>query len=184
MKNSSTFYKFITGAIMFSIAFLFMVNVSDLDKIHAERYLKNEFFSFLPKSLSILATDILGLLVYGTVLVLAVRGAYRVFTCNQSIPMFDNSKISLRDLNFVSVTPGSSEFKNIDAVLSYRESKMAAMTPEKASKLMTETAILDTLRSGYYNGPNTRGAVSYLESKLSSMTPDNAINYLTRNLSK
>lgn len=171
---------------MLSIAFLFIFNVTDTDKIHVERYLTNNLFSFLPHSLAIVATDIVGFLVYGTILVCAIRGFYRVSTFNQSIPTFDNSKISLKDISLVnlSVPVGSSEFRNIDSILSYRESKMASMSPEKASKLMIDTAVLDTLRSGYYNGPNTRGAVSYLESKLSAMTPDRAITYLTKNLNK
>jgi len=183
MKNFSPLYKFVTGSVMFTIAFLFMTNVSNIDIIHAERYLRDDLFGFLPKSLASAVTGLVQFFIFGLILVCAVRGAYRVCTFNQSIPTFDDSKISLSELSF-NVPIGSSEFKNIDAVLSYRESKMSSMSPEKASKLMTDTAILDTLRSGYYNGPNTRGAVSYLESKLNTMSPDKAISYLTKNLSK
>ncbi len=77
---------------------------------------------------------------------------------------------------------GHSSYPNINRVLSYRESKLASLDNDSALELMKQTAILDTLYTGYNNGAETQRVLSYAESKLSGMSSDRALNYLSNKL--
>lgn len=77
---------------------------------------------------------------------------------------------------------GSESYPNINRVLKYRESKMCAMSPERAADFYVSSSKMESLYSGYNNGPETMRTLSFIESKLGGMSSDRALNYLANKL--
>ena len=106
----------------------------------------------------------------------AMSGLYRTFTFHLYHPTFeDNTPGGV-------VVKGCDSYDNINRVLSYRESKMCGLTPDKAADLYISSSKIESLYTGYSSGPQTLSTLSYIESKLCGMTPEKGLNYLANKL--
>lgn len=178
-NNGKKFYpikKLVIGIILLS-SFFMLNSYFGVDGIYSiNTNLENKFSEFMSKNLSIIFSALICLPIPVFMVYAAVSGTYRVFTFNMYNPVFEEN------------TPGGvpvkgSEFyPNINRVLSYRESKMCAMSSERSAELYISSSKIESLYTGYNSGPETRRTLSYIESKLSGMSSDRGLNYLANKL--
>lgn len=103
-----------------------------------------------------------------TLLVMLVKGVYKVLTFNQYIDDYEGKNLAGYEISQRSRTGSTS---NIDKVYAYRNSKMAGMTPSKAADLHIQTSKL----GGSASNPKVEG---YINSKLAGMSPEKGLNFL------
>jgi len=169
--------KLLIGIILFaSFYLLYYITGGPNGLYDVKKFLKLSVFNIFPSGfagfLSSISIAVIGL----TMVYLFVSGLYRMCTFNIYLPTFED--------NTPGGTPvrGCDSFPNINRVLSYRESKMCSMSPERAADLYVGSSKIESLYTNYNNGPETQRALSYIESKLSSMSSDRALNYLANKL--
>ena len=178
--NGTRFYplkKLFTGIILFA-SFYGIYNwtggANGLDKV--KNHLSTVTFDMFPKDLSEIMASLCIIGIGLLAVYCFVSGLYRICTFNIYNPVYED------------YTPGGvpvkgcDSYPNINRILSYRESKMAGMSPEHAAELYISSAKLESLYTGYSNGPETQRTLSFIESKLSGMSPERGLNYLANKL--
>ena len=107
-------------------------------------------------------------------LVMFIKGVYKVLTFNQYVDVFEGKNLAGFEIDQGATMHGSSKTSstssNIDKAYAYRDSKMAYMTPEKASELYIKTSKL--------GGSSNKQVDGYINSKLGGMTPEKGLDYL------
>lgn len=73
----------------------------------------------------------------------------------------------------------SAPLRNIDALRSYRETKLGAMPLEEAARLLNGTRTLDL--NGYDPNSNTGETMRFLNAKLGALSNEDGIEYLKGN---
>jgi hypothetical protein len=175
-KVFNPFKKLMIGIALVSVFALVNVYVGVDGLVGIKNSIRNGLLGFMSENLSTMFSSLIVLPIPVFMVYAAVSGTYRIFTCTQYIPTFEDN------------TPGgvpvkgSDSFPNINRVLSYRESKMCSMSPERAADLYVGSAKIESLYSNYNNGPEAQRTLSYIESKLCSMSSDRALNYLANKL--
>lgn len=88
---------------------------------------------------------------------------------------------ALRKMNndkyFWTSDSSNSDYKNIDALLRYRDNKMALMNNDQAAELMKRTSHIDMLRNSS-DLPQSKKALSYLNNKIALMDNEGALKYI------
>lgn len=177
MKKFNPIKKLAIGLLLLTAFFTLFHVLDGADGLVAIKKSVQGFFrEYMPEDLA----DLLGILVCLPLPIFmvyaAVSGAYRTFTFYHYNPVFEDH------------TPGGvlvkghEAYPNINRVLSYRESKLAGMSNERAAELYINSSKIETLYTGYNNGPETQRTLSYIESKLSGMSSDRGLNYLSNKL--
>ena len=169
--------KFLAGLILMSVFFLMYNYFDGTDGlVKLESKMEHGFFSFAGKDLASVFGSIVVLVIGFLMIYCCVSGAYRIFTFNQFIGEFEGK-------NGVVVRNAShGQYSNVNALISYRNSKMCGMSNDDSAELLIRTSVLDNISSGRFEGGSeTRKAASYMESKLNSMTPDKALGYISGN---
>jgi len=179
-NNGKPFYplkKLVTGVILFVSFFVLYNYIGGTDGLSAfERHLKDETFSFMSKGLASISACLIIFLIGILMLYCVASGLYRICTFNIYNPVFEDKFAG------GTVVKGSDLYPNINRVLKYRESKMCGMSSERAADLYVSSSKIESLYSGYNNGPETMRTLSFIESKLSGMSSDRALNYLANKL--
>ena len=169
--------KLIIGIVLF-VSFYVLYNITGKANGISDMqvYLEKNTFSFMGKALASIFSNLVKIGLGILMIYCFVSGLYRISTFSIYIPTFEDK------------TPGGvpvkgcDSYPNINRVLSYRESKLASMSPERAADLYVGCSKIESLYTGYSNGPETQRTLSYIESKLSSMSSDRALNYLANKL--
>lgn len=176
-KRFYPFKKLVIGLLLFgSFHILFDVIGGHDGLVCIENSLNVWLTSIIGKDLANIFSPLICLPIPIFMIYAAVSGTYRICTFNRYNPVFEER------------SPGGVQVKccdpypNINRVLSYRESKMAAMNNEQAAELYISNAKIEALYIGYNNGPETKRTLSFIESKLSGMSADRGLNYLANKL--
>ena len=178
MKNFNPFKKLTIGILLLTAFFSLFYGLDGADGLYNMKKSVNSFLlGYMSESWAGVFSALICLPVPVFMVYAAVSGAYRTFTFNKNLPIFDN-KYGAGAI----VVRGHENYPNINSVLSYRESKMCGMSNEKAAELYIASSKVETLYSGYHNGPETMKTLSYIESKLASMGPEQGLNYLSNKL--
>lgn len=176
-KVFNPFKKLVIGILLFASFFVinhFMGGVDGLTNI--KHTLRDGALSSMSEAPRSILLSLLGIVV-GLYMVYAfVSGLYRICTFNQYIPTFEDSPVGGVPVK------GCDSYPNINRVLSYRESKMCSMSPERAAELYVGSSKIESLYTNYNNGPEAQRTLSYIESKLCSMSSDRALNFLANKL--
>jgi hypothetical protein len=173
----SPFKKLVTGIILFA-SFYGMYNwTGGADGlVDIKKHLSTVTFDMFPKDLSEIMASLCIVAIGLLMIYCFISGLYRICTFNIYNPVFEDN------------TPGGipvkgcDSYPNINRILSYRESKMAAMSSERSAELYVSSSKIESLYTGYSNGPETMRTLSYIESKLSGMSSDRGLNYLANKL--
>ena len=129
------------------------------------------------KSLASIISNLFNIVIGLFMVYCFVSGFYRTFTFGVYNPVFED-----KTSGGVTVR-GCDSYPNINRVLSYRESKLASMSPERAVEFYVGCSKIESLYTGFNNGPETMRTLSFLESKLSGMSSDRALNFLANKIS-
>ena len=177
MKKFYPLKKLAIGIVLFSTFYILNDILGGADGIaKIDKYFNNLLFGFMSKNLASVFSSLICLPIPIFMVYCFVSGLFRICTCNQYIPQFeDKSEGGI-------VIKGHNSYPNINRILRYRESKMSSMDNERAADLYISSSKLESLYTGYNNGPETQRTLSYIESKLSSMSSDRALNYLANKL--
>lgn len=168
--------KLIGGIILFGSFYSFNNLLGSDNPLGKAGKIIKQTLSFLPRCLADLLSDLSVIILGVCLLYCFCSGMYRIITFRFYINQFEGK------------TPGGITVKenqcypNINRVLSYRESKLAGMSSERAAELYIQTSAINVLYSGYYSGAGTKRTLSYIESKLSGMSGERALSYLTNKL--
>lgn len=177
MKRFHPLKKLFTGIILFSSFHLFDYLLGGNDGLRRiEKVLKYFLDSFLYEDLVSILAPLLILPIPILMVYAFISGMYRICTFNQYIPTFEDKTpggVPIR---------GHSRYPNINRVLSYRESRLAGLSPEDGANMYIANSKIDGLYNGSYVGPNTMQTLSYIESKLSGMSGEKGLNYLANKL--
>ncbi len=174
LKTFSPGRKLLSGIILltlFVIIYHYFGGTDGLDKLESQ--LEHNVFSFIGKDLSSVLGNIIVVVIGGLMVYCAVSGSYRIFTFNKFIKKFEMTGGTFH------VGYSNTQYSNVEALISYRESKMSGLSNDESAELLVRTAVLDSIASGRYSGTQTGLAASYLESKLSGLPPDKALNYIS-----
>lgn len=167
--------KLFVGLILMS-AFFLMYNYFDGTDglVKLESKMEHGAFSFAGKDLASVFGNIFILVIGFFMIYCCVSGAYRIFTFNQFVDEFEGKSGGVvRNIS-------NGQYANVNALISYRNSKMCGMSNDDSADLLIRTSVLDNISSGRFEGGSeTRKAASYMESKLNSMTPDKALGYIS-----
>jgi hypothetical protein len=176
-KIFNPFKKLVIGIILFASFFVLNNYVGGADGLtDIENFSSKSILSVLPSDLASIIASIVSIIIAVAMLYMFISGLYRICTFNIYNPVFED------------YTPGGIPVKGCDSypeinrVLSYRESKMAGMSSERAAELYISSSKIESLYTGYSNGPETQRTLSFIESKLSGMSPDRGLNYLANKL--
>lgn len=168
--------KLLVGIILFSSFYFLNHYIGGADGLlHIRKWITCHL-SFFPLELSKFIATII-ITIFSLLMVYAfVSGLFRIATFNHYIPVFqDNSKGGI-------IVRGHENYPNINRVLSYRESKMACLSSDKAADLYITTSKVESLYTGYESGTETARVLSYMESKLCSMSSQRGLDYLANKL--
>jgi hypothetical protein len=176
MKTFNPFKKLMVGIVLFASFFLLYELTGGTNGLYDVQSGIEAFLGFLPKDIASILSNF-GIILLGSLMVYCfISGLYRICTCNIYNPVFEDKVkggIPVR---------GSDVYPNINRVLSFRESKLAGLSPNEGADLYVGSAKLESLYTGYQNGPETQRVLSYIESKLSGMSSDRGLNYLANKL--
>lgn len=177
MKAFNPLRKLSIGILLFSSFFVINSYLGGVDGLTDIKHsLRDGVLKSLPEALTSIILSIFGVMVGIYMVYSFVSGLYRICTFNKYIDMFEGK------------TPGGVPVKgcdtypNINRILSYRESKLSGLSPDDGANLYIASSKIESLYTGYSNGPETKRTLSYIESKLSGMSPDRGLNYLANKL--
>lgn len=176
MKKYTPLKKLLTGIVLLSTFFL-LYHITGTNGLYdIESHIKNDTLNFLQKNLASIIANLVVIVLGIFMIYCAFSGTYRICTFNIHNRVFDDVPQG------GVVVKGHSAYTNINRVLSYRESKMSSMSSERAAELYVGSAKLESLYSGYSQGPETQRVLSFIESKLSGMSSDRGLNYLANKI--
>lgn len=174
MKKYNPIKKLLVGVILFVSFCLSYKFIGTNGLYDIQSYVEKH--SFESKGIASIFSNLIMIFIGIVMLYCGVSGLYRICTFNLDNPVFDNVPEGGIPVK------GSDSYPNINRVLSYRESKLAGLSPDKGADLYIGSSKLDSLYTGYNGGPETLRTLSYIESKLCSMSSDKALNYLANKL--
>lgn len=164
--------RLLKGLVMFGISLAFMFvypGYANFDDFQAN--LVKYLTKFLPEPIS----HLIGALVFLGVIILFVKGFYYIINCNLVNPIFEGKRVQ------GSYDYSLGEFRNLDAVMSFRESRLNALPQQEASEEYLKTAALDGLYSNKGVSKGVYKTYEYLDSKLAGMSPADGYEYLKNN---
>jgi hypothetical protein len=176
-KIFNPFKKLVIGLFLLSSFFFLFYSIGGHDGlVGIEKSVRNWMLGFMEENLAKAFSALVCLPISIYMVYAAVSGTYRIFTFNQYNPVFEeNTPGGVR-------VKGCDSYANINRALSYRESKMCGMSPEQAAELYVSSSKIESLYTGYNNGPETLRTLSFIESRLAGMSSDRALNYLAHKL--
>lgn len=179
MKTHNSSKKLALGLVLVASFFILYNVIGGADGITLlEKTIKIFLSAYIPESIAALLGTFCGLGIGVFMIYAIVTGAFKIGTFNQYLRVYeDNTPGGV-------IVSGNGNYPEINRILSYRESRLCGLSPEKGAELCRKTAIVDSLYSGYNRGASTEQALSYMESKLCGMNPDKGLNYLSGNLDK
>lgn len=177
MKNYSPIKKLSIGVFLTVSFYVLEELIGGTDGLaHIQTGLKSSFYKYMSEGLSEALAALICLPLSIFMVYAFISGLYRICTFNIINPVFDNvPKGGV-------IVKGCDSYSEINRILSYRESKMASMSPERAAELYISSSKIDSLYTGYSNGPETQRALSFMESKLCGMSPERGLDYLCNKL--
>ncbi len=180
LKNNGKLYrpmrKLLIGLTLLGIFAIFNIYVGVDGLVDLRNSIKSTLLSYMSENLSIMLSALIVLPISIFMVYAAMSGLYRTFTFHLYHPTFeDNTPGGV-------VVKGCDSYSNINRVLSYRESKMCGMSSDKAADLYISSSKIESLYTGYNNGPETQRTLSYIESKLCGMSNDRGLDYLANKL--
>lgn len=176
MKNFTPFKKLLKGIVLFSLFYLLFSIFGDNKIDIYENKATTMFLQYTNKELASIITNGLVVIISVFMVYCFISGLYRICTFPVYVREFEDK------------TPGgipvkgNTSYPNINRILSYRESKMAGMSPDNAADLYVASSKLESLYTGYQDGSESMRVLSYIESKLSGMSPDRGLSYLANKL--
>lgn len=175
--------KLFTGVLMFSFAAFFCTQYRGYQKMHIDNYIVKNWLSFLEVDTAKgLITFVTWVLAFVAIL-WVVRGINKAATFSFYVEDIDNAEPILSQLKRAILEPSDysapTNFRNIDTLISYRDSKLGTLTYEQKANLMRQTSFLDAARAGVYTGKNAQETVSYLNSRLGAKTYEQGLDYIS-----
>ncbi len=176
-KMFNPFKKLIIGILLLSSFYFLNEFIGGHDGLTAiEKHIREWMLGFMDENLAIMFSALICLPLSIYMVYAAVSGTYRICTFNLYNPVFEeNNQGGVR-------VKGCDSYKNINRVLAYLESTMCGMSPERAADLYISSSKIESLYTGYNNGPETLRTLSFIESRLSGISSDRALNYLANKL--
>lgn len=177
--------KLLTGIFMLSLSAVFCTQYRGYQKMHIDNYIVKNWLSFLEVDT---AKGVIGFMTWILACVAIlwfVRGVNKTFTFNTYVEDIDSAEPILIQLKraftetYIESGSTSSNSKNIDTLISYRDSKLGALTYEQKANLMRQTSFLDAARAGVYTGKNAKETVSYMNSRLGAKTFEQGLDYIS-----
>jgi hypothetical protein len=175
-KVFNPFKKLVIGLFLLSSFALLNIYFGTDGLVDLKNNINKFMLEFMSKNLANMLSALLCLPIPIYMVYAAVSGTYRIFTFNQYNPVFEeNTPGGVR-------VKGCDSYTNINRVLSYRESKLSSLNSEKGAELYISSSKIESLYTGYDNGPETLRTLSFIESRLAGMSSDRALNYLAHKL--
>lgn len=172
MKNFNPIKKLTSGLISLGFGSFMIFMVGEKGISHCEKIIFTFFNDFFPKNLADFVSIIFSLLLAWFSVKSFISGGYKVLYFNQFLETFDSGtegrEVSVR---------GNDNYRNINRILEYRETKMAGMNSRDAADFMISTSYLNTISSGN-SGKNSQRALNFVESRMTGMSGERGIQFL------
>lgn len=161
--------RLLKGLVMFgtSLGFMFVYpSYSNFDGFQRDtvKYISG----FFPESLAHLSVA----LIFLSMFVFFIVGFYYIINCNLVNPVFEGKRAT-GGYNY-----SIGQFNNINAVMSFRETRLNTLPQKEASEEYLKTAVLDTLYSNKGMSKGVYKTMEFWDSKLAGMSPSDGYEFL------